>query len=33
MASQSAQAVAGAINIILKEAPKSSQRDVRLGMG
>ncbi|MFO1263896.1 MAG: TonB-dependent receptor [Rhodoferax sp.] len=33
VASQSAQAVAGAINIILKEAPKSSQRDVRLGMG
>ncbi len=33
VASQSAQAVAGAINIILKEAPKSSQRDIRLGMG
>lgn len=32
-ANQSAQAVAGAINIILKEAPKSSQRDLRLGMG
>ncbi len=32
-ANQSAQAVAGAINIILKEAPKSSQRDVRIGMG
>ena len=33
MANQSAQAVAGAINIILKEAPKSSQRDLRIGMG
>jgi len=32
-ASQSAQAVAGAINIILKEAPKRSQRDLRLGLG
>lgn len=32
-ANQSAQAVAGAINIILKEAPKSSQRDLRIGMG
>ena len=32
-ANQSAQAVAGAINIILKEAPKSSQRDLRLGLG
>lgn len=32
-ANQSAQAVAGAINIILKDAPKSSQRDLRLGMG
>ena len=32
-ANQSAQAVAGAINIILKEAPKSSQRDLRMGMG
>ena len=32
-ADQSAQAVAGAINIILKEAPKMSQRDLRLGMG
>ena len=29
-ASQSAQAVAGSINIILKEAPKRSQRDLRL---
>jgi outer membrane receptor for ferrienterochelin and colicins len=32
-ADQSAQAVAGAINIILKEAPRSSQRDLRLGLG
>lgn len=32
-ADQSAQAVAGAINIILKEAPKVSQRDLRLGLG
>ena len=32
-ANQSAQAVAGAINIILKEAPKSSQRDLRISMG
>lgn len=32
-ANQSAQAVAGAINIILKEAPKVSQRDLRIGMG
>ena len=32
-ANQSAQAVAGAINIILKEAPKSAQRDLRLGLG
>ncbi len=32
-ADQSAQAVAGAINIILKEPPKVSQRDLRLGMG
>lgn len=32
-ANQSAQAVAGAINIVLKEAPKVSQRDLRLGMG
>jgi outer membrane receptor for ferrienterochelin and colicins len=31
-ADQSAQAVAGAINIILKEAPRASQRDLRLGM-
>jgi outer membrane receptor for ferrienterochelin and colicins len=31
-ASQSAQAVAGTINIILKEAPKVSQRDMRLGL-
>ncbi len=31
-ADQSAQAVAGAINIILKEAPKVSQRDLRLGL-
>ncbi|WP_377152499.1 TonB-dependent receptor plug domain-containing protein [Roseateles sp. UC29_93] len=32
-ADQSAQAVAGAINIILKEAPKMSQRDLRVGAG
>ena len=32
-ADQSAQAVAGAINIILKEAPRISQRDLRLAMG
>ncbi|MDP2006769.1 MAG: TonB-dependent receptor [Rubrivivax sp.] len=32
-ADQSAQAVAGSINIILKEAPKVSQRDLRLGVG
>ena len=32
-ANQSAQAVAGAINIILKDAPKVSQRDLRLGLG
>ena len=32
-ADQSAQAVAGAINIILKDAPKVSQRDLRLGLG
>jgi len=32
-ASQNAQAVAGAINIILKEAPKRSQRDLRIGLG
>jgi len=32
-ADQSAQAVAGAINIILKDAPRVSQRDLRLGMG
>ena len=31
-ADQSAQAVAGAINIILKDAPKVSQRDLRLGL-
>lgn len=31
-ADQSAQAVAGAINIILKEAPRVSQRDLRLGV-
>ncbi len=30
-ATQSAQAVAGTINIILKDAPKRSQRDLRLG--
>ncbi len=32
-ADQSAQAVAGSINIILKDAPKVSQRDLRLGLG
>ncbi|HNV59137.1 MAG TPA: TonB-dependent receptor [Rhodoferax sp.] len=32
-ANQSAQAVAGAINIILKDAPKVSQRDMRVGLG
>lgn len=32
-ADQSAQAVAGSINIILKEAPKVSQRDLRIGVG
>jgi len=32
-ASQSAQAVAGTINIILKDAPKRSQRDLRLNAG
>jgi iron complex outermembrane receptor protein len=32
-ASQSAQAVAGAINIVLKDAPKVSQRDLRVGLG
>lgn len=32
-ANQSAQAVAGAINIVLKDAPKVSQRDLRIGMG
>ena len=31
-ADQSAQAVAGSINIILKDAPKRSQRDLRLGL-
>ena len=31
-ADQSAQAIAGAINIILKDAPRISQRDMRLGM-
>ena len=31
-ADQSAQAVAGTINIILKEAPRKSQRDLRLGL-
>lgn len=30
-ADQSAQAIAGTINIILKEAPRKSQRDLRLG--
>ncbi|MFM7532917.1 MAG: TonB-dependent receptor plug domain-containing protein [Rubrivivax sp.] len=32
-ADQSAQAVAGTINIILKEAPRRSQRTLRLGLG
>ena len=32
-ADQSAQAVAGAINIILKDAPRVAQRDLRLGLG
>jgi iron complex outermembrane receptor protein len=32
-ANQSAQAVAGSINIIMKDAPKVSQRDLRLGLG
>ena len=32
-ADRSAQAVAGTINIILKEAPRVSQRDLRLGVG
>jgi len=32
-AEQSAQAVAGTINIILKEAPRRSQRSLRLGLG
>ncbi len=32
-ADQSAQAVAGAINIVLKDAPRVSQRDLRLGLG
>jgi iron complex outermembrane receptor protein len=32
-ADQSAQAVAGTINIIMKEAPKVSQRDLRLQVG
>ena len=32
-ANQSAQAVAGTINIILKDAPKVSQRDLRLSTG
>ncbi len=32
-ADQSAQAVAGTINIILKEPPRRSQRSVRLGLG
>jgi len=31
-ADQSAQAVAGSINIILKEAPRSSQKSLRLGL-
>jgi outer membrane receptor for ferrienterochelin and colicins len=31
-ADQSAQAIAGTINIILKEAPRRSQRDLRLGL-
>ena len=32
-AEQSAQAVAGTINIILKDAPRRSQRSLRLGLG
>jgi iron complex outermembrane receptor protein len=32
-ADQSAQAIAGSINIILKEAPRLSQRDLRLNLG
>ena len=32
-ADQSAQAIAGSINIILKEAPRVSQRDLRLNVG
>ena len=32
-ADQSAQAVAGTINIIMKDAPRVSQRDLRLGVG
>ena len=32
-ADRSAQAVAGTINIILKDAPRVSQRDLRLGVG
>ncbi len=32
-ADQSAQAMAGAINIILKDAPRVSQRDLRVGLG
>jgi outer membrane receptor for ferrienterochelin and colicins len=32
-ADQSTQAVAGSINIILKDAPRVSQRDLRLGLG
>lgn len=31
-ADQSAQAIAGTINIILKEAPRRTQRDIRLGL-
>lgn len=31
-ADQSAQAIAGTINIVLKEAPRRSQRDLRLGL-
>ncbi|HEX2009999.1 MAG TPA: TonB-dependent receptor [Roseateles sp.] len=32
-ADQSAQAIAGTINIILKDAPRQTQRDLRIGMG
>lgn len=32
-ANQSAQAVAGSINVILKDAPRKAQRDLRLGLG